>query len=70
MDLFRHRFEVEGMQDIEHEKRLENTRDLLRLCIKKCGNFQRRELSSGEEQCFSNCSFMLFNDFVRKFYKK
>ena len=70
MDLFRKRFELEGMQDIDYEKRKENSRDLMRLCFKKCGNFQKREMSAEEEICFSNCSAILFNEFMRKFYKK
>jgi len=70
MDLFRKRFEVEEMQDIDYEKRLENTRQLMRICIRKCGNFQKREMTNEEEECFSNCSVILFNDFLRKFYKK
>lgn len=70
MDLLRKRLEIMDIIDVDQETQMNNTRELLRVCFKRCGNFQRKELSQQEETCFTNCSHMLFNDFLKKYYHK
>ena len=69
MDLFKKRLEVSDVLDIDYEQQVNNTRDIMRVCFKKCGNFRQPDLSVDEKICLNNCSLMLFNEFIQKHYR-
>ncbi len=66
MDIFKKRFAISDKIDINYEEKMDNTREMLEICMKKCGNFEKREVSSSEQICLKNCSSMLFNGFLKK----
>ena len=66
MDIFKKRFAISDSTDIHYDQKMDNTREMLELCMKKCGNFEKREVSNSEQICMKNCSSMLFNDFLKK----
>lgn len=70
MDLFKKRIYFQDVMDVDYEIKMDNTREMLRVCMKKCASFHKAELTNQEQICMNNCSSMLFFDFLRKYHKK